>query len=761
MDRISGLPSLAAAVVFYAAALGPSGLAQAPTYTGDERIVLPASRDNQDVTLRLPARAPAGAVTLESLKDASGALISPQPSVTADAAAGGTVTLHFKDVHFWGEARLGLQIAGSNYTYVYKVQRGLELARASATGSVVGGAAKGEAKKGEAARPPVDAEAWRGTPAELWFYNPERSAVTPAWRLISDGEAICGVEAGGGSRRDCGSDDKWAQAKFPPGGSGRISIPIPDWWFHPWKGGDRREVAIELRYGAGETAQLQRINFTLGLSTTAGDLVPLWAWNAAKQIRDVLWALVWVAAGAGLLMLAQVMIPNLRKCLGMENQLDFLHERLRAIGSRVGDRLYTRSEQEIKSLRRGLGMDRQRKGFRSWVFDWPRVALSANTAEVSRLAGIVPRIDTRLRLTERLDEVQAATPESVAGDLPPTLCLERERQINAVRAILARQFITDAEEKSVSTMLDDVGDTSKSLKDFGERLEGRLAALRRQYKADACKQADERLKQTCGCATLLKDPPDPAPGGGYTTRELIARDLCVLKLEIIFRTIELRDRLAKNQGIADEVAAKLQSDDPVELARANALLSMLSEGVNGEDIKTALQKESWDAFYEPNTISDQDVIRASFQFRDKQLNRCAARAGFECWWHITVDGDKLDIYEHGWDVQFISPQGRLVVDPEIYDAKGNPVPIRSDQHPAKGKLEETVGAPKTDSTIARTFRGAVDAVITALVPVVTVAVTQGAGTLDVGKLILLGFTSQAIRAAVVPETTPAGKPAGT
>ena len=229
--------------------------------------------------------------------------------------------------------------------------------------------------------------------------------------------------------------------------------------------------------------------------------------------------------------------------------------------------------------------------------------------------------------------------------------------------------------------------------------------------------------------------------------------MCVIKLEIIFRTIDLADRLAKNKDVADEVAAKLQSDDPVELARANTLLSMLSEGVTGDAVKAALQSELWDAFYEPNTISDQDVIRASFQFRDPQLNRCAARNGFVCWWHITVDADKLDIYERGWEVQFISPRGQLVVDPEIYDAKGTPVPLRAEQHPAKGKLEVPVGSSKADSTIARTFRGAVDAMITALVPVVTVAVTQGAGTLEVGKLILLGFTSQAIRAAVAPETT--------
>jgi hypothetical protein len=55
------------------------------------------------------------------------------------------------------------------------------------------------------------------------------------------------------------------------------------------------------------------------------------------------------------------------------------------------------------------------------------------------------------------------------------------------------------------------------------------------------------------------------------------------------------------------------------------------------------------------------------------------------------------------------------------------------------------------------LRGLIDASITAVVPVITVALTQvqNGGDLTVDKLVLLGFTSQAIRAAVVPESVPA------
>jgi hypothetical protein len=700
--------------------------ADPPRYTPHERVVFPSGKDNLEFVLALPAGAPTGAATIDALRDAGGKPISPQPTAKAENAANGEVQVQLTDVHFWGEARMAVGIGSSSYTYL--VQRGLELAHTPGSGS------------GKA-----DVTARLGTPLELWFYNPERTAVTAAWRLISDGDAVCGAESNGTPRRDCSADDRWSQTRFLPGTSGRIVLPIPEWWFHPWRpGADMREAAIELRYGSGEAAQVQRIVFQLGVATAWVDRIP-------RQFVSLIWSLWWVFTGAALLMLAQVLIPNWRKCLAMETQLDFLHERLRALTSRVGDRLYTRCEQEILSLRRALGMERSGRG----RFRDPKFLLYANTAEVNRLAGALPRIDSRIQLTEQLDEAYSGLDEAERRELPATLCLERERQFSAVRGILSRQYITEAEEKAATRMLDDIEDMGKSLSAFSERLEERIAALRRR-KADLCSATDPLLDDRCGCGKLLAPPP-AGPAVAITTKELFWRDLCAIKLEIVFRTIELGPLLNANPAVAQAVRDKLRSDDPSELESANTMLSMLSEGVSEGDIVAAFAGGLWDAFYEPNTVTDQDVIRASFLLRRKTLNRCAAKDGFECWWHITVDGADRG-YEHGWEVQFIASRGNLVVDPEIYDRSGKRVNIRSKEDaPEKGQLDETIGPPKSDGPFWRSLRGAADAVLTALVPVVTVAVTQGSGTLDIGKLILLGFTSQAIRAAIVPESTVATK----
>jgi hypothetical protein len=79
-------------------------------------------------------------------------------------------------------------------------------------------------------------------------------------------------------------------------------------------------------------------------------------------------------------------------------------------------------------------------------------------------------------------------------------------------------------------------------------------------------------------------------------------------------------------------------------------------------------------------------------------------------------------------------------------------------------FEFEVAQPRSMMLHARLLRGLLEATITAVVPVITVALTQvqNGGTLGIDKLVLLGFTSQAIRAAVVPDPVvppPAAPPA--
>jgi hypothetical protein len=242
------------------------------------------------------------------------------------------------------------------------------------------------------------------------------------------------------------------------------------------------------------------------------------------------------------------------------------------------------------------------------------------------------------------------------------------------------------------------------------------------------------------------------PSGGWSVDELVYRDLMAVKLRIIVLAVEIEALLAKKPDVDAWIQERLQTTDPVVLGKMIAALREISEGVSQSDIRDALKNELWDTLAEPPSVRSQDVLQFSFWFRDKSLNRSCARETFQCYWKVVQDDTGAESWEEGWTMQYIPAGRRFTVEPAIYDSAGNQVVIRKTPDSDKGiapiRVARTTGIKK------RLFRGAIDAAITALVPVATVAVTevQNGGALSAYKLILLGFTSQAIRAAVIPES---------
>src|SRR5207302_4372415 len=111
-----------------------------------------------------------------------------------------------------------------------------------------------------------------------------------------------------------------------------------------------------------------------------------------------------------------------------------------------------------------------------------------------------------------------------------------------------------------------------------------------------------------------------------------------------------------------------QSSDPSKLASARAELLKLSQGISEQHVTAALEQGMWDAYFEPTTVTDQDVLRASFEFRNKDLNRCTAKDSFQCFWRIEIAAEANNVYERGWEVQFIPPaRSTIKMEPEIYD----------------------------------------------------------------------------------------------
>jgi hypothetical protein len=695
-----------------------------------DRIGLPANTTEGDVTLPLrPAPAKGATVNLQPLVDAKGVPLSPQPAIGDPVLADDKLTLHFSDLYFWGPAKLGIE-APPGKPYAYWLQRGPAL-------------------------PPCDVHVRRRTQTQMWLYNFDTHPLALRWRIVSGTESVCGVETDGQPRLDCASLDKWSATTLGPARSDAIVFTLPDSWFHFASANrdDPRKAQLELQFGDDAKAPLLRAPLTLHLDVSRWDALAL---LLPAMLLDLLWVTFFVTLGAVLLMLAQVMIPNFRKCLRMESQIEGLQERLRAIGSRVSDRLYTRCHQELESVRSGLAMGQAAARFRFLS----RLALAGNTAEVNRLAGILPRIESRIGLTEKLDESQSAAVDSDTAGMPPSLCWTRAKQLRVVQGILARQFVTDSDEKSASSSLDLLADPAASLKDFAAGLETRIAGIRREFAVEPWKTKHvDLIAGLNGCAELLPSDAPDVPEAGWSSDELIVRDLAAVRLAIVYQMIALESLLAANPAVKATVLKKLQSSDPAKLEDARLDLLKLSQGFSEADVKTALEKGMWDSYFEPIAVTDQDVLRGSLTLRNKDLNRCAAKNSFQCFWRVSVTPPAGappidDSYERGWDTQIIPPRGAIKLTPVITDADGNGVTLQPTADPEKGVTNYQVCAPRSNTLNSRLLRGLIDASITALVPVITVALTQvqNGGNLTVDKLVLLGFTSQAIRAAIVPES---------
>lgn len=709
-----------------------SALSAFPQTPLSEPVVLPSAETAADITLPLPSPLSKNSVVRPGpLVDLRGKTISPLPVISDVQLNGDNLQLHLAELYFWGAAKLPIEILPGT-TFTWTIQRGPGLSSR-------------------------DIRVERGAPAEVWLYNFEKSPVRLKWRISSGTDTICGPDANGNPRLSCAGN--WSDAVLGPARSDRLAFEAPDAWFDPWKafGSDVRQALLELHFGDADTGPEFRVPVELHLHCPLWNIfivyVPAW-------LRHVIWVTFWVTLGAVLLMLAQIMIPNFRQCLRMESQIEDLHERLRAITSGVGNRLYTRCHQELESVRAGLAMHPGRNGLASW----DRLALSGNTAEVNRLSGVLPKIESRIRLTQQLDEIQSAAVDGDSLIAAPSLTWDRKKQLLRVQSILARQFVTEADEKNASAILDDLADIASMAKDFATDVEKRVAGLRRQFGAEPFKtQSASLIAGLSGCAELLQNAGESVPTGGWSVGELIFRDLAAVRLSTIAQMIEIAPLLNARPDIQKGILEKLQSNDCDKLNDAHLDLLKLSQGYWEADVKKALEEKMWDTYLEPVTVTDQDVIRASFIFRNQELNRCAAKNTFQCYWHIEAKnsyGSEEEFYEPGWEVQYIPVRGTNNITAEVYDATGKELAIRpsgdSDKDPDKDKgiWSIPVSAPASTTLHRRLLRGLIDAAITALVPVITVAVTQAqnGGDLAMDKLVLLGFTSQAIRAAVVPES---------
>ena len=179
--------------------------------------------------------------------------------------------------------------------------------------------------------------------------------------------------------------------------------------------------------------------------------------------------------------------------------------------------------------------------------------------------------------------------------MPPSLRWERLAQLRSVQAALSRQIITEADKATVSASLDKLADDSSMMEDFKTELTKRIAGIKRQLEIEPWKsKRGDLISCLNGCAQLVAEGTTPEtapkePDGGWTTNELILRDLAAIRLANVIQMISIEPLLNDKSEVKAGVLKKLQSNDQAKLLDARNDLVKLSQGISEQDVKAALE----------------------------------------------------------------------------------------------------------------------------------------------------------------------------
>ena len=388
-------------------------------YRAMDLIPLPADSSNASFDLKQTTQiSPKATINVLPLLDEKGTYLRPQPNVKATLASN-VIHLELTGIHFWGTVRLPIQLVPGAIT-IYSLHRGPGIQ-------------------------PNEVVAKFNKSAEVWLYNYEPRPLTLWWRLSSRMESVCGISEGGNPKENCTKLSDLSSITIPPVSSKPIAMGLPLRWFD---GGEIiktkvQNARLELYFSTDEKAAPLPVPLKLLLNASVSDSTGI-STNAIyeylqqfatkflpssfpREVAKLLFVMFWVALGAAMLMLIQIIIPGFRRCLQIETQLDLVQDKFSSVGNRVGGRLYSRCNKDLSNIRSALFMKDPRLGVSGRL--GRRLALFTNSTELSRVETMTNAVDARIRLTGKLDELRIEQEADSTSAIPISLRWKLDAQI--------------------------------------------------------------------------------------------------------------------------------------------------------------------------------------------------------------------------------------------------------------------------------------------------------------------------------------------
>ena len=362
--------------------------------------------------------------------------------------------------------------------------------------------------------------------------------------------------------------------------------------------------------------------------------------DVRMQRLDTEWTSIWwhvfvmvvLLVGGLLSLMGNSVLPNILRKIHQRRQIAELGERVRSLG--------THTDPYLRTL---LRMERKRSAI---LLDRCRVITPSATERLDNIAASITRLDKRLKVAARLDEMRRKLDE-VTATAPPSFTDDIYNKLEQASGALHTFGVTDDEIHAAGRILDDedksfamLGDTDALARMIATNfrdLKVRQKFLPHSYYTD--------LKVALpGLFDLMSQPFDDFRN--IPRQMMFAVDFGVSAIQMAFDFAILRASTAGASGGGPGVRERLDArrGELVELLGMltwqalhdlRALVQEMRENIYEQDVLEEIGKPGQAKIvYDPRTVRALTPIHFSVRFKDPRFNDAAALKRLSCKWEF-------------------------------------------------------------------------------------------------------------------------------
>lgn len=452
-----------------------------------------------------------------------------------------------------------------------------------------------------------------GSNAQIRIKNNDATAYPLDWSFEMDGRVL-----------------QSGELQVAPNGTARVSL-LPTADMYSW---------VDYVQPAARTGRLMLALH--GPPEVPRDVLPQRSLAVAVRMQrlDAEWTSIWwhvfvmvvLLLGGLLSLIGNSVLPNILRKIHLRRQLAELGERVHGLGPHIDPYLRTLLRMERKRI--AILLDRC----------WP-ITPSA-TERLDNVSASLTRLDKRLRIAARLDEMRRKLDE-VTATAPPSFTDDIYNKLEQAAGSLHAFGLTDDEVHAAGRILDDEDKSFATLSDMdalARMIATNFRDLKVRQKFLPHSYYNDLKTALPGLFDLMSQPFDDFRN--IPRQMMFAVDFGVSAIQMAFDFAILRASTAEASGAGPGVRERLEArkSELVELLGTltwqalhdlRALVQEMRENIYEQDVLEEIGKPGQAKIvYDPRTVRALAPILFSVRFKDPRFNDAAALKRLSCKWEF-------------------------------------------------------------------------------------------------------------------------------